>query len=196
MNNSLSTTVAEDNQSLHLSLAELEAGVDHIKQSPKDKGVLEMIVTRPATDERVLPDSCEVSPEQGVHGDNWASRKHVQLPDGGIDLGYQVTLMNSRAIALIARTPERWALAGDQLIADFDLSEDNLKPGQRLSIGSVILEVTDSPHRGCAKFAQRFGHVAHKFVNSDIGWHLHMRGLNMKVVQAGTVSVGSAITKC
>jgi len=191
------TTVAvKSDEALYLSLAELEAGVDHIQQSPKANGVLEMIVVRPGTDERVLPESCDLSPEQGVQGDNWASRAHVQQSDGTLNFGYQVTVMNSRAIALIARTKDRWPLAGDQLIADFDLSEDNLKPGQQLKIGSAILEVTDAPHRGCAKFAARFGHVAHKFVNNNVGWHLHMRGLNMKVIQAGTVSVGSVITKC
>jgi MOSC domain-containing protein YiiM len=189
-------TVAESDQSLHLSLAELEAGVSHIKQSPVDNGTLEMIVVRPDTDERVLPETCDVSPERGVHGDNWATRKHVQLSDGGIETGYQVTLMNVRALNLIARTKDRWSLAGDQLIVDFDLSEDNLKVGQRLQIGTAILEVTDLPHRGCAKFAARFGHVAHKFVNTGDGWHLHMRGLKARVVQAGVVAVGSAITKC
>ena len=182
--------------SLHLSLPELQAGLDHIRQAPKDDGTLAMIVVRPATDERVLLEAGDLSPELGVHGDNWASRAHVQLPDGGINFGYQVTLMNARALALLARSKDRWPLAGDQLIVDLDLSADNLTAGQRLKIGTAILEVTDKPHRGCAKFAARFGTVAHKFVNSDEGWQLHLRGINVRVTQAGRIQVGDLIAKC
>ncbi|MBI5714265.1 MAG: MOSC domain-containing protein [Chloroflexi bacterium] len=173
---------------LHLSLAELEAGLDHIKQSPKNNGSLDSIVIRPAIHERIVVAECEMSPKQGVHGDNWGSRPKI-------DPKAQVTLMNSRVVALLARTKDRWALAGDQLYVDFDLSEDNIKPRQRLSIGSVILEVTDKPHTGCDKFAGHFGIVAHKFVNSKIGSHLHLRGINTVVMQAGKVKVGDVIKK-
>jgi MOSC domain-containing protein YiiM len=103
--------------------------------------------------------------------------------------------MNSRAVALLARTKDRWALAGDQLYVDLDLSEDNLQPGQQLTVGTVILEVTDKPHRGCAKFAGRFGAEALKFVNSEVGWHLHLRGIYARVVQAGEAHVGDVIAK-
>ena len=39
-------------------------------------------------------------------------------------------------------TPDRWALAGDQLYVDLDLSTANLPPGTQLQIGSALLEVT------------------------------------------------------
>ena len=180
---------------LHLTLAELEAGLDEIKQSPKDRGTLELIVVRPQTDGRLVLETCELSPQQGVHGDDWASRAHVQLPDSGLDLKAQVTLTNARAIALLAQTQDRRALAGDQLYVDLDLGEDNLQPGQRLAIGTAVLEVTDKPHRGCAKFAGRFGAEALKFVNSEAGRHLHLRGIYAVVVQAGTVRVGDVVSR-
>ena len=122
----------EPAQALHLTTAELEAGLDYIRQSPKDEGTLKAIVVRPAVDQRVVLPDCEMSAEQGVHGDNW-------LHKGRPDIDGQVLLINARAIDLLARTPDRWALAGDQLYVDLDLSEDNLQAGQRLALGSAIL---------------------------------------------------------
>ena len=174
---------------LYLSQTELEAGLESIRQSPKNNGTLESIVIRPQADERLILDVCELSPTFGVHGDDW-SRRGTPHPKA------QITLMNSRLLSLIAGAEERWALAGDQLIVDFDLSEDNLGPGERLAIGTVILEITDKPHRGCAKFAGRFGADALKFVNSEVGRHLRLRGIYAAVVQVCEVRVSDSIIKC
>ena len=78
---------------------------------------------------------------------------------------------------------------------DFDLSETNLPAGQRLKIGSAILEITPHPHTGCAKFSSRFGVDALKFVNSPEGRKLRLRGLHAQVVQPGTLAVGDCIEK-
>lgn len=176
-------------QELQLTTAELEAGLNYIRQSPQGEGTLMMIVVRPAVDQRLVVQACEMSAEQGVHGDN-------RLHKGRPDINGQVLLMNARAIELLARTPDRWALAGDQLYVDLDLSEDNLRAGQRLALGSAILEITSKPHRGCAKFAQRFGKEALEFVNSPQGWQLHLRGVSARVVQSGTANVGDRVVKC
>jgi MOSC domain-containing protein YiiM len=95
--------------------------------------------------------------------------------------------MNARVIALVAQDPERWALAGDQLYIDMDLSPENLPPGTRLKIGSAIIEVTPPPHTGCKKFVARFGRDAMLFVNTGAGKQLNLRGINARVVRAGTV---------
>jgi MOSC domain-containing protein YiiM len=105
----------------------------------------------------------------------------------------QLNMMNSRVAALLAPNPQRWALAGDQLYVDLDLSHDNLPPGTRLALGPAVIEITDQPHRGCAKFSQRFGHDALRFVNSPVGVSLRLRGVNARVVLAGTVRRGQAI---
>ena len=69
--------------------------------------------------------------------------------DGSPHPDMQITIMNSRVIALLAQTKERWALAGDQLYVDMELSVDNLPPGTRLRVGeAVVLEVTALPHNG------------------------------------------------
>jgi hypothetical protein len=179
----------------YLSIAELEAGLEHIRQAPRDGGVLEMIVQRPQIDERRLVDQGELNPVEGLVGDNWKDRGSNHTPDGSANLYAQITIMNARCIALLAQNEERWALAGDQLYVDFDLSDDNIPPGTRLAIGSAILEVSAEPHSGCKKFSSRFGVEAMKFVNSPEGKQLHLRGINAKVIQEGVIRVGDTVKK-
>lgn len=180
---------------LHLTRTELEAGLDHIRQSPREAGVIQMIVRRPAVDEREVVVACELNLEVGLVGDSWTQRPSKTTPDRSPSLQAQVTLMNSRAIALIAQSEDRWPLAGDQFYVDLDLSVENLPAGTQLRLGSAIIEISAQPHTGCAKFSQRFGVEAHKFVNSKEGSPLRLRGVNARVVQAGTVRVGDVVTR-
>jgi MOSC domain-containing protein YiiM len=179
----------------HLSLADLHAGLPTSRQSPSDQGVLKAIVIRPATDERISLGECKLSAELGVHGDNWAEGCWMSLPDGRPHPDVQVAIINARTIALIAGRQSRWPLAGDNLYVDLDLSGENLPSGQRLLIGSAILEITNVAHNGCKKFGERYGMDAVRFVNSDVGKELHLRGIYARVVQAGLVKVGDMIRK-
>src|SRR5213593_3868872 len=141
----------------HLTMRQLKAGLDHIRQSPKDEGLLHLIVRRPETETREVLEEAELSPVDGLIGDNWNVRGSTRTPDGSPYLEMQINLMNSRAVALVAQEKERWPLAGDQLFIDMDLSKANLPAGSRISIGTAILEVTAPPHTGCHKFVARFG---------------------------------------
>ena len=179
----------------HVSISELEAGMDHIRQSPRDNGTLKMIVRRPNVDEREVLSEGELNSEDGLVGDTWKVRGSRHATDGSANVNAQITVMNSRVIASLAQDEERWALAGDQLYIDLDLSGDNLPAGTRLAIGSAILEVSAVPHTGCAKFGHRFGTDATKFVNSPEGKQLHLRGINARVVQAGRIRVGDEVRK-
>ena len=179
----------------HLSMIELEAGMDYIRQSPRDRGVLKMIVRRPIDDEREVSALGELSLSEGLIGDNWKIRGSKHTIDGSANPEAQITIMNARTIELLAQEEERWPLAGDQLYIDLDLSDDNLPPGTRVAIGSAILEVSAVPHTGCKKFSERFGVEALKFVNSAEGKRLHLRGINARVVQAGAIRVGDMVNK-
>jgi hypothetical protein len=179
----------------HMTLEELEAGLEFIRQSPKDNGILEFIIRRPQEGEREVLTQADLHLVKGLVGDNWKIRGGTKTPDGSAHPDKQLNIMNSRAIALIARIPERWPLAGDQLYIDLDLSSDNLPPGTRLALGGAIIEVTAEPHTGCQKFLARFGLDAVKFVNSPLGKQLHLRGINAKVIRPGVIRVGDIVTK-
>ena len=70
-----------------------------------------------------------------------------------------------------------------------------LPPGSRLSIGSALLEVSEQPHTGCAKFSARFGSDALRWINSPVGRELRMRGMNARVVRGGTIRAGDAVRR-
>lgn len=179
----------------HLTMQELEAGLDHIRQSPKDEGLLELIVRRPKTEEREVLSEGVLHLEQGLGGDNWSNRGSSRTPDGSSHPHMQLNIMNSRVTALVAQAKERWRLAGDQLYLNMDLSHENLPARTRLALGSAVIEVTALPHLGCQKFVARFGVDAMKFVNSPLGKQPRLRGLNARVVQGGLVRVGDLARK-
>jgi MOSC domain-containing protein YiiM len=180
---------------LHLTMAELTAGLKTIRQAPKDFGVLRMIVRRPLEDSRETLQEAELSLTDGLVGDNWKMRGSRRMPDGSANPDAQITVMNARSIALVAQSENRWPLAGDQLYIDLDLSEENLPAGTRLAIGSAVLEVSPVPHTGCNKFSSRFGVEAMKFVNTPEGKQLHLRGINTRIVQPGAIHVGDVVRK-
>jgi len=154
-----------------------------LRAAPRERGVLEMIVRRPATDEREVLASGELRAGGGLVGDRWTPMSKNE----------PLTLTNSRLIALLAHTRERWPLAGDQLYVDFDLSMEHVPPRTRLRVGGAVIEVSAEPHTGCGKFRDRFGADALRFISSPIGRELNLRGINAHVVTGGTVRVGDAI---
>jgi MOSC domain-containing protein YiiM len=169
--------------------------LDEVRQSPRDRGTVELIVRRPAVDEREVLDVAELDLDQGLVGDNWRTKGSSSMPDGTSNPLAQITLMNARAAALIAGERERWPLAGDQFYVDLDLSGANLPPGTRLALGSATIEVTEKPHTGCHKFSGRFGLDALRVLNSPDGRALNLRGINTKVVVPGTVKQGDEVRK-
>lgn len=171
--------------------AELESAVDHFRESPAADGTLELIVRRPAENEREELEEGVLDLSSGLVGDNWLTRGSISSahPDK------QLNIINARVSAFLAVDPDRRTLAGDQLHVDLDLSAENLPPGTRLAIGSAVIEVTPQPHLGCKKFMNRYGLDALRFVNSDIGKQLRLRGLNAKVVVPGTIRRGDKIAK-
>lgn len=175
---------------MHRTMGQLKAGLEEILQSPRNFGALELIVRRPRIDARELLGSAELDVSAGLVGDDWRTRGSPDTADASALPDTQVTLMNSRVIALLAGDRRRWQLAGDQLFLDLDLSVNNLPAGARLSIGSAVVEISARPHAGCKKFAKRYGVEAIKFVNSTEGSQLRLRGANAKVVQSGHIKLG------
>jgi MOSC domain-containing protein YiiM len=176
-----------DRRGMHVDLSTLEAGIGEIRRSPAEVGTVELIVRRPAENEREVLSEAQLDTGEGMIGDGWLAR------DG--DVWRQITVMNARSVALLAGSRDRWPLAGDQLYVDFDLSAENLPPGARVEVGAAILEVSDKPHRGCKKFSARYGLDALRFVNSRAGYALNLRGINARVVRSGVVRAGDTVRK-
>ncbi len=170
-----------------LTFEDLEAGWRETEKSPRDMGTVEMIVRRPQPEAREELESAAFTAEAGLAGDDWLRRS--ANPEA------QITMMNSRLINLLAGDKARWALSGDQLFVDLDISQANLPAGTRLQIGEVVMEVSPLPHTGCTKFARRFGGAARKWVMTDEGQQARRRGVYTKVIVDGEIRVGDRIQK-
>lgn len=180
---------------MHLTTEQLQAGLARVLESPADGGRLAAIYVRPSKRERAACRRVALSPDTGIEGDNWLSENWLFLDDGRPDPRNQVSLMNARLLELLSGEPERMALAGDNLIVDLDLSDENLPAGTRLAVGEAVLEISDVPHNGCKSFQQRYGADAVKFVNSREGKRLHLRGRYARVLHGGIAEVGNAVRK-
>jgi MOSC domain-containing protein YiiM len=177
----------------HLTTAELMAALPGVLTAPRGSGTVELVVRRPAVDSREEVEAGVLDPVVGLVGDDWVDLPSKATPDGSPHPGRQLTLMSSRFVDLVAGSRDHWALAGDQLYVDLDLSEEALPVGTRLRLGTAVVEITDQPHTGCAKFAARFGRDAHRLVWSDEGRALRLRGVYARVVGAGEVRPGDQV---
>ena len=184
---------------VHRTPDELHAFLPVLEAAPKDTGTLELVVRRPAPGEREVLEEGELDLELGLVGDGWVERGSSRTAHGGPHPDMQLNVMNAPLVGFLAGDPDRRPLAGDQLYVDLDLSYDNLPVGTRLTIGDpqvrgAVIEVTEQPHTGCAKFVERFGAEAMRFVNGPAGRAMRLRGLNARVVIAGRVRPGDPVT--
>lgn len=180
---------------MHKALEQLEADTGHVRAAPPDRGILEMIVIRPDVGERVVLHEAQLHADHGVVGDSWRVRGSGRTEDGSSHPDMQLTVISTRVLKLIAGGRDRWPLAGDQLCVDLDLSEANIPKWTKLEIGEAVIQITDQPHAGCGKFSSRYGADALRWVNSPEGRALHLRGVNARVVEPGTVRAGDAVVK-
>ena len=113
----------------------LALALDHIRQSPKNQGLLEMIVRRPGIGTREVLEEAELDLIEGLVGDSWIRRGSSRSSDKAKPHPeMQLNVMNTRTLAAVAGDRSRWPLAGDQLLVDFDLSGENLPPGTQLAL--------------------------------------------------------------
>ena len=169
-----------------------DARLEDVRAAPSDEGIVELIVSRPAEGDRELLDEARIDEDLGLIGDRWSTRDVDRTP---AYLSAQLTVISTRVLAVIEPDQARWPLAGDQLYVDFDLSEANLPAKGRLVVGTAIIEVSETPHTGCAKFSARFGSDALRWINSPTGRAHRMRGLNARVVRGGVIHRGDRIRK-
>jgi MOSC domain-containing protein YiiM len=144
-----------------------------------------MVVVRPQTEARLTPQRCRLTPEGGVDGDRWAQRENPSP-------GSQITVMRADVARLFA-DGQPISLFGDNLLVELDLSLANLPTGTRLRVGTALCEVTSTPHTGCGKFAARVGQEARDITAAPEFLDWRLRGLYIRVIEAGEVSPGDRI---
>lgn len=153
-----------------------------------ERGTLDLIVIRKPKEKRELVESLVITPKEGLPGDRWNLLETRRTHN-------QVTLMNSLVARALCGGDEKLPQFGDNLLVNFDLTEENLPPGTRIKIGEATLVITEEPHTGCAKFARRFGKAALKIVNLKEYDALKLRGIHARVLQAGKVALGDTVVK-
>jgi MOSC domain-containing protein YiiM len=136
---------------------------------------------------RVQPERASATCEGGLEGDRWALAANRKLEE-------QVTAMRVDVVRLMTNGGEL-SRFGDNLLVELDLSEQNLPAGTRLRIGSTLLEVTAKPHTGCKKFAARAGRQALAMTRDPRWLADRLRGIHLRVLQAGEITVGDIIVK-
>lgn len=182
----------------HRTVEELQSLLPMLDATPRDEGSLGLLVRRPTEGDREVLTEGELDLEIGLVGDNWAQRRSSRTADGGPHPDMQLNVMSHPLVAFLAQDPEREPLAGDQLYLNLDLSTNNLPTGSRLQIGDphsrgAVIEVTAQPHTGCAKFIDRFGVEAMRFVNGAEGRPRRLRGLCARVVVPGRIRPGDPV---
>lgn len=158
-----------------------------LPKSPNDVGRVVRCVVRPTSGERSARTAIDLAVESGIAGDRWSSDPHRVS-------GNQVSLINVHVVdSLSENDAERALLAGDNLHVDLDLSEANLPTGSTLTIGEVVLEVSDVPHRPCRSFRERFGATGAKKVARANRVGKRGRGVMTRILRGGTIHTGDSI---
>ena len=169
----------------HLSFDDLAVRIASLGPVPRDTGRIALVVARPDVDARETPARCRLSPEGGVENDRWSKREPV-IADA------QITIMRAD-VAKVFANGQALSLSGDNLLVELDLSPANLPLGTRIRVGTALCEVTAKPHRGCDKFAARFGQAARDITGADAFVLMRLRGLYVRVTAAGEVGPGDSI---
>lgn len=177
------------------SLQYLQAKRDWVLQAPKDNAPIFTLCVRPEEGQREFVETIAFDPDQGIVGDRWIRKTWMHLPDGRPDPRIQVCILGSRVLQLIRPEGANMIYPGDNIIADMDFSEANLPIGQKLQIGTAIIEVSDVFNTACSKWNERHGPDSLKWINLPENKPHRLRGILAQVIQAGTATLEDTIKK-
>lgn len=187
-NPDVSRVLPQIREDLHLTESELEQRFSDLRGSPSDSGEITLLLSRPGSGKRNIPVCVLLSRESGMPHDRWA-----QLPVNDKSGNMQLSVIETAVAELIANSQDL-CLFGDNLVINLDISEQNLPIGSVLQAGEARLEVTPEPHTGCDQYQRRFGSAALRYISQLERRGQRLRGVYMKVVQDGAVSIGDKIT--
>lgn len=170
---------------------ELAVALPHVMAAPKSVTRVASLCFRPMLNRREFPDRLILTRDKGIPGDRWLTMPWLTLPDGRPDPQIQVSILQSRVLDLVWRNRETVVHPGDPIIADMDLSEQNLPAGTFLKAGTAVLRVSEEPNLGCVKWKVRYGAASLDWVKSRP--ELRLRGVLCSIEEDGEVAVGDLI---
>lgn len=180
------------------TMAELCSAIPYILDAPKDTAPIDILCHRADFGMRAYPNEITVSPEGGIDGERWMKHPWLRLEDGSPDPRIQVSILPRRVFDIAVGGLEAKGgnlHPGDTIIADIDTSEANMPIGQRLTIGTSVIEVTDYFNDGCVKWKVRNGAAAKAWIVEPDHIKYRLRGVLCKVVQAGVIAKTDLIRK-
>lgn len=180
-----------------LDEAALEARLPWVAEAPQDRAPIAQLCHRPAYSERAFVERLELCPERGVLGDRWSRYTWIYLPDGSPDPRLQVCLLPLRVWQLVCEPLQARGVLhpGDNLVADLDCSEHNLPLGQRLRLGTAVVEVSDVFNNACRKWRARYGSPSLQWINRPANTPLRLRGVLCRILEAGSVGLDDRVEK-
>lgn len=173
----------------------LDQAIPHILAAPKDGAPIDMLCLRPGYGERRFVDEIELTREQGIPGERWATASWLKTETGAPHPGIQVCILQRRVLDLVWTDRENTPHPGDTFIVDMDLSESNLPVGQMLSVGSAMLQVSEVFNDACVKWKTRYGVDAKSWVTAPGHPELRLRGVLCSIARDGIIRTGDVLRK-
>ncbi len=179
----------------HVTREELEQALPDVLAAPKDGAAISHLCLRPERNQRRFVEQITFTRSEGIPGERWLTQPWLRLQDGAPHPGIQVSILPRRVLDLVWRDRENTVSPGDSFVADLDMSEANLPVGQRLSVGTAVLEVSDVFNDGCVKWKARYGAAAKDWITAEGHPQLRLRGILCSVVQDGMIREGDILQK-
>lgn len=172
---------------------DLRAALPHILAAPKTDAAIAMLCFRPGFGLRTFPDRLSMTRSGGILGERWLIHPWLRLADGSPDPRIQVSILPARVLDLVWRDRIGTVHPGDPIVADLDMSHDNLPAGTLLQAGSAVLRVSDEPNDGCVKWKARYGAAAMDWIVAPEHAAYRLRGVLCSIEQDGVVGVADRI---
>ncbi len=176
-----------------VTTAEIEQATPHVLAAPRDNGPVSMLMYRRRYNDRVFTDRLRLTRAGGVEGDFEMATPWLKLEDGTPDRRIQVSILPQRVLDLCWRNRDETVHPGDQIVADLNMSVENLPPGSLIATGTAVLRVSDLWNDGCVKWKARCGRPAYAWVRAHAA--LRLRGIFCSVESDGSVAVGDKIIR-
>jgi hypothetical protein len=178
-----------------VTAAEIEQATPHIMAAPRDHGPISMLLYRRKYNDRVFTDRLRLTRAHGVEGDFEMQTPWLKLEDGSADPRIQVSILPQRVLDLCWRNRETTVHPGDQIIADLNMTVENLPPGTLIQAGTAVLRVSDIWNEGCVKWKARCGRAAYDWTRSPAHEALRLRGIFCAIEADGEISIGDKIVR-